>query len=89
MQANEPLERFILEFGIFGLILFLIIFTQKGWGEIAQSLCILYAAATGIFFLVQLYGFVISQTKYCEEIEAPKFELLEKEEDQWKHLLSN
>jgi hypothetical protein len=85
-NVTNPLFNF-RNFGIavlFASILALVIFTQKGWGEIAQSMCVVYAAATAIFFLVQIYGFVISQTKYCDSIEAPKFAMLEKEEDQWK-----
>jgi hypothetical protein len=71
-------------FAILGLIVYLICWVQKGWGEIAQSLCVFYAMATGFFFLIQLYGFVISQTKYSEDIEAPKFDMLENEEKQWR-----
>ncbi|MBM4317202.1 MAG: hypothetical protein FJ116_06950 [Deltaproteobacteria bacterium] len=93
MNSNEQKRSFtafhISCVAIFGLIIFLILFIQKGWGDITRSLCTFYSLATAFFFLIQLYGFVISQTKYSEEIEEPKFTMLKGKEDQWHNYAQN
>jgi hypothetical protein len=65
-------------------ILISLMLAQKSWSGAVQILCGFYAFATGLFFLAQLYGFVISQTQYSDHIEAPKFAMLDQEEAEWK-----
>ncbi len=58
-------------------------FIQKGWGEIVQMMCGFYTLAISFFFGAQVWGFMASQTEYSNEIEEPKFELLEREAAEW------
>lgn len=81
------MKIFAVGIGFF-LILAMILLVQKDWGHIAEALCVFYAICTGVFFLAQLAGFVISQTNYSDEVEAPKFTLLENEEKEWGNSLS-
>lgn len=57
---------------------------QSSWGDAVRILCGFYTVATGLFFLAQIYGFIISQTQYSEAVEAPKFAMLEREEEEWR-----
>lgn len=72
----------------FFLLVVMSVLTQNDWGNIAQGLCIFYAIATTLFFLAQLWGFVVSQTNYSEDIEEPKFKMLVNEEAEWKGSLA-
>lgn len=66
------------------LVVAMILLAQHGLGEVARVLCMFYTFATGVFFLAQLYGFIICQTDYSDEVEAPKFTMLENEEKEWQ-----
>lgn len=68
--------------GLISLIAF--VFFQNPWEGAVKFLCGFYTVCTGVFFLAQIYGFVISQTHYSEAVEAPKFTMLENEEAQWR-----
>lgn len=68
---------------ILGGIFILMCSVQKSWGNISESLCVFYAVATFLFFAAQLVGFVVAQSDYSENIESPKFSMLENEEKEW------
>lgn len=65
-------------------LLILLAMIQKDWGRAVTLSCIAYTAAVSFFFLAQLFGFVLSQTEYSESVEYPKFEMLAKEENEWR-----
>lgn len=67
-----------------GCLIILVLLVQKSWGDAVQWMCGIYSAATGLFFVAQLVGFVVSQTHYSESVEAPKFAMLENEEAEWR-----
>lgn len=83
LLESKGIMASLLVFG-FGLFLVvLILMMQKSWGNAVQWMCGLYSVATGLFFIAQIVGFIISHTHYSERIEAPKFAMLENEEAEW------
>jgi len=52
-------------------------------GETVGYLAMGYAGLVTCFLLLQIVGFVVSQTQYNDEIENLKFDVLEIEEAQW------
>jgi hypothetical protein len=80
-------KNFLILFLSVGMVFFsilLVLLIPKSWGEAVKFLCGVYTMATILFFVAQLYGFVISQTQYSEAVESPKFVMLENEEAEWK-----
>lgn len=65
---------------IFGMMAFLV---GKELGYYTKIACIVYSIMVTVVFVVQLYGFVISQIDYSDEVEQPKFEILKLEEKEW------
>ena len=76
--------RTVLASGLALCLLVLLAMVQKNWGRAVTLSCIVYTVAVGLFFIAQLFGFILSQTDYSEAVEAPKFDMLEKEARQWK-----
>lgn len=76
-------KRTVLVFLVFLGLFLLILLRQPTWGDSVRLICMLYTGATGLFFLAQVWGFVIAQTRYSHEVESPKFTMLEEEERQW------
>jgi hypothetical protein len=54
------------------------------WGYGAAFAASVYAVLVSVFLAAQLYGFVLSQVKYSESVEATKFQVLEAEEIEWR-----
>lgn len=87
LHENEVVVKQIGVAVGFILLIVMAVLTQKDWGDLAQGLCVIYAIATTVFFFAQLWGFVISQTQYSDEVEEPKFQMLENEEKEWNRSL--
>lgn len=81
---SDKFLKIIFAVGLVFFLVLLLLFIQCNWGAAVRFLCGFYTIATGLFFMAQLYGFVISQTHYSDSVEAVKFMMLENEEAEWR-----
>lgn len=65
---------------ILALVVFLI---PVEWDAKVMASCIFYVVLVSLFLGAQIVGFLWSHTHYSEEVESPKFKLLEWEEAEW------
>lgn len=68
---------------------YLALFKMSGGVTVSSSrlswLCVVYAGVISLFLLAQMVAFVASHAHYSESVEEPKFQLIERELQEWKN----
>jgi hypothetical protein len=71
----------LLGFTIFAgsMLIVLSVLLTRETGPLAALSTAIYGVLVTLFLAAQIYGFVIAQTKYSENVESVKFSMLENE----------
>ena len=68
---------------LMGALLSMALFVRSDWDKKVVIACVAYTLIATLFLGIQMWGFVVSQSFYSEEVEEAKFALLKLEEAEW------
>lgn len=83
MEVKERRKTLIISCFLVLSVLGLSFLVGTRWGSEATWVSLIYAFLVTLFLGAQIWGFVVSQVKYSQSIEAVKYEVLKAEGIEW------
>jgi len=68
-----------LGIGFGGLLALLAALSSREWGVGGSIAAVIYSVFVTVFLGAQVYAFVLTQVRYSEGLESPKFKILREE----------